>query len=79
MIFSLYREEQNDGSQSEVKWSCPNIHDLKNILDKVDVRKIINPVCDKRLTAISQIPVVQLRDECEKLKLSKHGKKVKFE
>ena len=75
--YSLYKEERNDGSQSSVKWTCPNIHDLADILAKVEVDRILDNVCDKRLTNISQLPVVQLRDECAKLNLSKLGKKVK--
>ena len=72
----LYQEERVDGSTSSVKWMCPNIHDLKNILEKVEVDKILETVCDKHLTTLSEIPVIQLRDECEKLNLSKKGLKV---
>ena len=72
----LYKEERNDGSKSSVKWTCPNIHDLTTILEKVEVDKILDNVCDKRLSDVSQLPVVQLRDECAKLNLSKIGRKV---
>ena len=74
--FSLYKEEYSDGTHSAVKWKCPNIHDLKNILDKIDLAKILGNVCDKRLTSLGELSVVQLRDECEKLNISKKGKKV---
>ena len=69
----LYKEEYSDGTHSAVKWNC---HDLKNILDNVDVEKILENVCDKRLSCLSELQVVQLRDECEKLNLCKTGKKV---
>ena len=76
MSFSLYKEERCDGSKSSVKWTCPNIHDLKNILEKLDLDKILNRVCNKRLANLNELGVVQLRDECAKLNLSKKGKKV---
>ena len=74
--FSLYKEQYSDGSNSAIKWSCPNIHDLKDILEKVQIDKILHSICDKRLTSLKDLPVVQLRDECEKLNLSKKGRKV---
>ena len=30
IFISLYKEKHSDGTQSGVKWTCPNIHDLKN-------------------------------------------------
>ena len=75
---SLYKEERTDGSNSYVKWNCPNIHDLMNILEKVELEQVIGSVCDKRWTEISELPVIQLRDECMKLQLSKNGKKVQI-
>ena len=76
IFFRLYKEERIDGSNSGVKWTCPNIHDLRNILKKVQIDKILMNVCDKRLTNISELPVVQLKDECVKLNLSNKRKKV---
>ena len=61
-----------------MKWNCPNIHDLKAILDTVEIDKIIGNICDKRLSPLSDLQVVQLRDECEKLNISKKGKKVLY-
>ena len=55
---------------------CPNIHDLKNILEKIEIDSILETVWDKRLTSLAELPVIQLRDECDKLNLSKKGKKV---
>lgn len=74
--FRLYKEERTDGSHSAVKWTCPNIHDLKNILDNVQIDRILTNVCDKRLSKLSELQVTQLRDECSKLKLSPKGRKV---
>ena len=73
---SLYKEEYSDGSHSGVKWSCPNIHDLKTILDKVDLHRVLDQVCDKRLMPLSHLSVIQLKDdECSKLNLSTKGLK----
>ena len=76
ILYTLYKEEYSDGTHSSVKWSCPNIHDLKNILDKVNLDNILESVCDKRLSSLSDLPLIQLKDECDKLKISKKGKKV---
>ena len=72
----LYREEKCDGLNSVVKWSTPNIHDLMKILMKIKVDVILDNVVDKRMTKVENLPVIQLRDECEKLDLEKSGKKV---
>ena len=74
----LYREERNDGTQSSVKWSCPNIHNLTHILQRIEVDKILDNSCDKRLSKISDLTVVQLREECAMLNLDKTGNKVTF-
>ena len=50
-----------DGSNSAVKWSCPNIHDVTNIFDKIQVDEILDPVVDKRLSNIEDLTVLQLR------------------
>ena len=78
LFLSLYREENNDGTNSGVKWSTPNIHDLMKILLKIKIDLILDNVVDKRMTRVDDLPVVQLRDECEKLNLDKKGNKVKI-
>ena len=75
IFLSLYQEERTDCSHSAVKWASPNIHDLKNILEKVEIHKILHTVCDKRLSAVDKLPMTQLRDECVKLQLNAKGKK----
>ena len=55
-----------------------NIHDLKNILDRVELDNILSNLCDKRLSAIKELTVVQLREECLNMNLCKKGKKVYF-
>ena len=73
---SLYKEEKIDGAHSGVKWTCPNIHDLQNILEKIQIDKILQTVFDKRLMKIEDIPSVQLKEECSLRNLSTKGKKV---
>ena len=75
-IYRLYREEKIDGSNTGVKWSCPNIHDLMNILQKIQVDLILENVFDKRLSKLDQLSVVQLREECQSRNLSRNGSKV---
>ena len=75
---SLYREESSDGKQSAVKWTCPHIHDLTNILYKIKVDEIMENSFDKRLSNIADLTVVQLREECAMLNLKKTGNKVRF-
>ena len=58
----LYREENCDGTNSGVKWSTPNIHDLMKILMKVKVDLILDNVVDKRLSKVENLSVVQLRE-----------------
>ena len=58
-----------------MKWSCPNIHDLVNILEKVKVELILDNVFDKRLSKLDDITLVQLREECAILNLDKKGRK----
>ena len=72
----LYREENCDGTNSGVKWSTPNIHDLMKILMKVKVDLILDNVVDKKLSKVENLSVVQLREECGLLNLDKKGKKV---
>ena len=74
--YRLYKEERTDGSNSSVKWSCPNIHDLTNILEYIQIDTILDTVVDKRLTPLVKLPVIQLRDECCKLNLNSKGRKV---
>ena len=74
---SLYKEEKIDGTNSGVKWSCPNIHDLMTILDKVQVDLILENVFDKRLSKLEQLSVLQLREECQQNNLDRCGNKVK--
>ena len=73
---SLYKEERIDGSNSGVKWTCPNIHDLMSILEKVKVDLILENVFDKCLTKLENLSVLQLREECAILNLNNKGKKV---
>ena len=73
---SMYREEKADGSKSGVKWTCPNIHDLVRILDKVKVDLILENVFDKRLTNLEKLTVTQLREECFSHNLDKKGTKI---
>ena len=75
---SLYREERLDGSNSGVKWTCPNIHDLMNILEKVKVDLILDTVFNKRLSKLEDLSVVQLREECAILNIDKKGKRVRL-
>ena len=72
----LYQEEHTDGSNSSVKWSCPNIHDLMTILQNIKVELILDNVIDKRLAKLEELSVVQLREECTIRNMSKNGKKV---
>ena len=51
-------------TDSAVKWSCPNIHDLINILDRIKLQNILDEECDRRLSDIHHLNVVQLREEC---------------
>ena len=74
---NLYKEERSDGSNSSVKWSAPNIHDLMNIFKKIEVDKILDPVFDKQLSLPEELSVVQLREECASLNLSRKGIKVR--
>ena len=76
LLFRLYKEEKVDGSSSGVKWSCPNIHDLFNILRSVQVDLILQSVFDKRLVKLENLSVLQLKDECSTRNLEKTGKKV---
>ena len=76
MNHSLYKEELSDGSHSGVKWKCPNIHDLVNILEKLKLDLILENVIDKRLTKLDNLSVTQLREECACRNLEKKGKKV---
>ena len=73
---SLYQEERLDGSHTGVKWRCPNIHDLVNILKKIRIELILDNVFDKRMTKLEDLSFVQLREECDCLNLDKKGKKV---
>ena len=75
-LLSLYKEQKIDGTNSGVKWSCPNIHDLMTILDKIKVDCILDSIFDKRLTKVEQLPIAQLREECQCLNLDKNGNKV---
>ena len=72
----LYKEERIDGSNSGVKWSCPNIHDLMNILRKLEIDQILDDVVDKRLSRLEDLLAVQLHEECVCHNLDKKGKKV---
>ena len=72
----MYKEEKIDGSNTGVKWSCPNIHDLIDILENVKVDLILDNVFDKRLSRIEDLSIVQLRDQCASMNLPKTGKKV---
>ena len=74
--FRLYKEQKIDGSNSGVKWSCPNIHDLMTILDKIQIDLILENVFDKRLSKLEKLSVVQLCDECQSRNLDKNGSKV---
>ena len=56
---------------SSVKWKTPNIHDLMNILRQVDIEKIFDSVFDKHVSEISELSVIQLREECSSRNLSK--------
>ena len=75
-IIRLYKEEKIDGTNSGVKWTCPNIHDLVTILDKLQIELILDNVFDKRLSKLEAISVVQLREECQQRNLNKSGSKV---
>ena len=75
-IGSLYKEQTIDGSNTGVKWSCPNIHDLMTILDKIQLELILDNVFDKRISKLEQLSVVQLREECQCNNPNKHGNKV---
>ena len=59
-----------------MKWRCPNIHDLVNILKKLELDLILDTVFDKRLSKLEDLCVIQLREECECLNLDKRGRKV---
>ena len=61
-----------------VKWSCPNIHDLMDILTNVKVDLILDNVFDKRLRKLEKLSVVQLREECSILNLNRYGSKVQL-
>ena len=74
--FSLYKEEKIDGTNSGVKWSCPSIHDLMNILKNLKLKLILEDVFDKRLTKLEDLPMIQLKDECTSRNLQKSGRKV---
>ena len=76
LVHRLYKEERIDGSNSGLKWSCPNIHDLMNILKHIKVDMILDTVVDKRLSCLKDLTVVQLREECIQRDLDKSGKKV---
>ena len=76
LLVRLYQEEQMDGSSSGVKWRCPNIHDLMEILKKLQIELILDNVFDKRMSKVEDLSVVQLREECVGLSLDKKGKKV---
>ena len=65
-----------DGVNSGVKWTCPNIYQLVKILNNVQVDNILNAVFDKRLTKVSDLTVIQLREECLQRGLPNRGKKV---
>ena len=78
ICFRLYKEERIDGNNSGVKWSCPNIHDLMTILDKIKVDLILDNVFDKRLSKLEKLSVVQLREECQSNNLDKSGNKVLY-
>ena len=73
LIFRLYTQERIDGTQSSVKWTCPNIHDLINILERIKIANIVDEEFDKRLTRIQDLTVVQLREECALRNLSTKG------
>ena len=76
LYIRLYKEEKIDGTNSGVKWSCPNIHDLMTILDKIQVDLILENVFDKRLSKLENLSVVQLREECQLKNLERKGNKV---
>ena len=74
--YSLYKEEKIDGTNSGVKWSCPNIHDLVTILEKLKIELILDNVFDKRLSKLEDLSVAQLKEECQSNNLEKRGTKV---
>ena len=76
MNCSLYKQEKIDGSNSGVKWSCPNIHDLMTILEKIPVDNILENVFDKRLSSLDKLSIVQLREECQNNNLQTTGSKM---
>ena len=76
-FLSLYKEERLDGSNTGVKWKCPNIHDLVNILKKLKLELILDNLFDKRMSKLEDLSVIQLHEECECLNLDKKGKKVR--
>ena len=49
-----------------------------NILKKIEIDKILDPVFDKRLSLPEELSVVQLREECASLNLSRKGIKVRL-
>ena len=50
---------------------------MYQILEDLDIEKILEPIIDKRKTQISELSVAQLRHECSTRNLTNRGKKVK--
>ena len=61
-----------------MKWSCPNIHDLMTILEKLKLELILDTVFDKRLSTLEKLSVAQLREECQVKNLDRSGNKVVY-
>ena len=70
----FYGEQQKN--ETKEKWTTPTIHQMYDILEDLDIEKILDPIIDNRNSEISELSVAQLRHECHTRNLSNRGKKV---